>query len=229
MIDAQVTEVFSSIQGEGIYIGEPQIFVRFAKCNISCDYCDTPKKKAGQYGLFELLDLINSVNPGNIFNVVSLTGGEPLLYADFLKYLLPQLKKRNYKIYLETNGTLPAALEKLLDYIDVVAMDIKLPSSQKGKTFWARHRDFLRLASRKKVFVKVVITAKSSMEEFDKAIRIVNDIDFTIPFIIQPVSPAKRIKKRVSGNRLIEFQALAKKVLNDVRVIPQIHGQLGVR
>lgn len=225
-----ITEIFSSIQGEGIYVGQPQIFIRFAKCNLDCDFCDTIKKGGKDYGIFELLDMVNKMNASGVINTVSITGGEPLLYVDFLKVLLPQLKKRHFKIYLETNGTLATNLEKILNYVDIIAMDMKLPSAQrKSNSFWAIHRDFLNLAKNKKIFVKIVITDKTKPEEIKKAVSIIDDVSSKIPLVLQPVTPANRIKKRVSLDKLFEFQRLAKTILDDVRIIPQVHKVIGVK
>ena len=41
-----LSEVFSSIQGEGLYVGDRHLFVRFAGCNLNCQYCDTPDSRA---------------------------------------------------------------------------------------------------------------------------------------------------------------------------------------
>ncbi|MCX5715505.1 MAG: 7-carboxy-7-deazaguanine synthase QueE [Candidatus Omnitrophica bacterium] len=230
MNDTRITEVFSSIQGEGIFVGEPQVFVRLAKCNLDCDFCDTPKKGGRQYSDFELIELITSLAASNAASVVAVTGGEPLLYPDFLRRLLPQLKKRNFKIYLETNGTLPGNLKKILDHVDVVAMDMKLPGAQKGKrSFWTEHRDFLGLAKEKKAFVKIVVTVNTTPEEIKKAAAIINDIDPRIPLVLQAVTPGRRIKKKAPLKKLLEFQRLAKVVLDDVRIIPQVHRLIGAR
>ncbi len=48
MIKAKISEIFCSIQGEGLYLGQKQIFVRFAGCNLDCDYCDESKAKDGE-------------------------------------------------------------------------------------------------------------------------------------------------------------------------------------
>lgn len=229
METAKITEIFSSVQGEGIFVGQPQIFIRFSRCNLNCDFCDTVKSGGKNYDLYDLLDFIGGMSAVKTIDTISLTGGEPLLHVDFLTRVLPHLKKRNFKIYLETNGTLPAALEKVVGLVDVVAMDMKLPSSNRGRNFWTRHRDFLNIARKKTVFVKVVATAKTSLDEIRKVIAIIDDIDADIPLVIQPVTPANRVRKKVQPDKLFEFQRLAKMVLNDVRIIPQMHKLIGVK
>ena len=60
------------------------------------------------------------------------------------------------KSYLETNGTLPGELLKIIELIDIIAMDFKLPSSTGGKAYWHEHQEFLKLAMKSKVFWKRV-------------------------------------------------------------------------
>lgn len=228
-IYAEITEVFPSIQGEGIFAGQPQVFIRFAKCNLGCDYCDTAKAGGKLYGVYDLLNRVNKIDGLDRIDTVSITGGEPLLYSDFLKRFLPQLKKRDFKVYLETNGTLPAELKKVLGMVDTIAMDIKMPSSQRGGNLWKRHKDFLAAANKKNVFVKVVVTGRTSAEEIKKTVEIIKAVSTRIPLVIQPVAPANRTTKKIPIDRLLEFQALAKSVLNDVRVVLQIHKILGVK
>ena len=129
MQTAAILEVFSSIQGEGPYAGERQIFIRFAGCNLNCAYCDTTKKRhALKLAVKDIILKIRKLNKKVKHRTISLTGGEPLLHTEFLEKLLPELKSRGYKIYLETNATLPRALKRVLRYIDYVCADIKLPS-----------------------------------------------------------------------------------------------------
>jgi len=229
MNEARIIELFPSVQGEGIYVGQLQLFIRFAACNLNCAYCDTVKKGGRRYGVYELLDAIGATDSITGIHTVSITGGEPLLHADFLRAFLPRLRKRHFKIYLETNGTLPGALEGVLDSIDVIAMDMKLPSALKGKSYWSRHGDFLRIAQRKEVFVKVVITAATQDEEIRRAVTVIDDTNAKIPLVLQPVTPTKKFSKSVSAARALELQRLAEIVLDDVRIIPQMHKLLGVR
>jgi len=223
MNKARIIEIFSSIQGEGPYAGEEQVFVRFWGCNLSCRFCDERKKTDFlEYFPDEAIERIITAAR----KTVSLTGGEPLMQLDFLKEILPALKERGLKIYLETNGMLKDELVKILDYIDIISMDIKLPSSTGLGPYWQEHSLFLKEAVKKEVFVKSVVTGRSSLSDIKKAVSIVRGVDKNIPFIIQPVSYNGNVEKI---DLLPAFFDSAKKELEEVRVIPQVHKILGVK
>ena len=229
---APITEIFSSVQGEGIFAGTRQIFVRFKGCNMACGFCDTPDSGAGKrYSPARLLRKVNGLNRKNgAHHSVSLTGGEPLMHTEFLKVFLPLLKKSGFRIYLETNGTLPERFKEIIDFVDIVAMDFKLPSSTKEKAYWAEHSEFLKAASGKKVFVKAVVTPGTENNDIKKAAALIKKINKKTPFIIQPAAPVKRSDRPVPGNRLKElFDITLKSGITDPRIIPQIHKALGVK
>ncbi|HRS39347.1 MAG TPA: S8 family serine peptidase, partial [Bacteroidia bacterium] len=77
------------------------------------------------------------------YHSVSLTGGEPLVQAEFLASFLPLMRQDRRKIYLETNGTLWREFSLVRDDVDIVAMDIKLPSSGGQKPCWLKVVEFL--------------------------------------------------------------------------------------
>jgi organic radical activating enzyme len=123
---AKISEIFKSIQGEGVYQGTEQVFVRFFGCNVHCSFCDTRLNNYSEKTVEEVLkDILLLGECG----AVSLTGGEPLIYADFIKILAAGLKASGKTIYLETNGILHENLKEVIDLTDVIAMDFKLPSS----------------------------------------------------------------------------------------------------
>lgn len=233
MDKAKVSEIFSSFQGEGIYWGKKQIFVRFYACNMKCVYCDEEEKTF--YGPYEeidrttlrnrLLDLEEREGP---HHSVSLTGGEPLLYADFLKHLLPFLKEDGFCIYLETNGTYPERLRELLPWIDIIAMDIKPPSATQDRPFWEEHRAFLKIGKDHGLFVKIVITSHTAFEEMEQAVEEIAGVDCTIPLVLQPVTPYGAIRETVSKISLFSLEKEAKRLLRDVRIIPQLHKLVGI-
>ncbi len=232
ILKAPVIEVFSSIQGEGIFLGARQAFVRFKDCNMNCAFCDEPRNlDAKEYTPSELLRAVKMLErEREPHHSVSLTGGEPLLYVEFLKEFLPLLKKNGMKVYLETNGTLPDDLQKVIGLVDIVAMDFKLPSSTGEKACWNEHALFLKIALRKKVFVKAVVTPNTTAEDIKKAALIISRANRKVPFILQPATPVRPLEKNVDTQRLVGFLDIASRNnLENTRVIPQIHKILNAK
>lgn len=240
-MEASFVEVFSSIQGEGRYVGCRQVFVRLAGCNLACDYCDTPtSRQAAAAGRVERTpggrDFLTVANPLPVTELavyvnallasphhsVSLTGGEPLCQAAAVAALAPLLMG---KVYLETNGTLAAGLTAVRPSVDIVSMDIKLPSSA-GRAYWEEHERFLRAAAGGEVFVKVVVTAHTGDDEFRRAMALVAEADRRIPVVLQPVSPVNNVAG-IAPEAALRLQALALEYVDDVRVIPQTHKMMG--
>lgn len=226
---AKISEIFKSIQGEGKYVGVPQAFIRFFGCSLGCKICDTPQAKAPstdneEYSAAELLLEVRPLLCG--IHSVSLSGGEPLEQTDFLKDFLPLLKKQKMRTYLETNGVLPNELKKILRFIDIVSMDMKLPTATGQKPFWGEHEKFLKTACNKDIFIKTVITLDTDFKEVARAAKLASKINRGIVFILQPNSFEL-------GEGLLlgcqKAQEIARKYLNDVRIIPQVHKLLGIR
>jgi 7-carboxy-7-deazaguanine synthase len=220
---APVLDVFASRQGEGVRVGEPQVFVRFGGCNLVCDYCDTPESipaKAGTaYGLSDLVQRVEALTDG-VPGVVSLTGGEPLLHVSFLEPFIEALRRRGWKIYLETNGTLPGALVRIVDVCDWIAMDVKSPSAT-GRDFWEAHRWFLKQAG-SKAFVKMVLTDRTEAAELDRAVDLIASVRADTPLVLQPAT-AFGTAGSISLQRLVSFWNRATQKLADVRILPQVH------
>lgn len=111
-----VNEIFYSIQGEGYWSGRPAVFLRFSRCNLTCDWCDTDFAFARKYVLPELVMAIEHAWPqGHNGKMVVLTGGEPALQAD--KPLVLHLRHLGFYVAIETNGTRP--LSPGIDWICV--------------------------------------------------------------------------------------------------------------
>ncbi len=226
---ANISEIFCSWQGEGIYLGQQQIFCRFAGCNLNCDYCDTHSAKKGEekLSLKQFLAKILQLKKTYLCRTISITGGEPLLQVDFLKVLLPELKSKKLNVYLETNGVLAENLSRIINLCDVVAMDIKLPSACQHE-FWAQHREFLQVGKKNNIFVKTVVTEKTTVNELRQAALLVKSIAIKIPFVLQPASKKDRIDLR-SLRKAESFIFELNKILPNIFMIPQHHKVWGVR
>ncbi len=221
----RINEIFESIQGEGIYFGERQVFVRFSGCNLKCNYCDTDFESYREYQPRELLSEIKGFGEG--FHSISFTGGEPLLQKDFLKESLRLVKTSGYTTYLETNGTLANELQEVIGDVDIVAMDIKLPSTtglEQGS--WQEHRDFLKIARLKEVFIKIVVTDSADRGEFTTALNLLKETAYSGTVVLQPDSSAQG---EGLEEKLASFKELCEKDFIPVRVIPQMHKIMGVR
>jgi len=234
----RISEIFASVQGEGLYVGERQIFVRLAGCNLKCSYCDTDTSGFKEYDPAEALAEIEKLaaprsaparcTPRRLSTcaVVSFTGGEPLLQTDFLKELLPLVRQAGFRNYLETNGTLPEAMREVAGLVNIVAMDFKLPSSGKTEPLWEAHRAFLAACAGKEVFVKAVVSSRTREEDILEGIRAVRDIRPDAVLVLQPDSSAPRgsLDAKLRGvKKLCDDHAV------DARVIPQVHKLIGVR
>lgn len=241
-----ISEIFSSIQGEGMLAGRRQIFVRLMECNLDCRYCDTNFEKS------DICRLESKPGSGTFLNLpqplplhkisaifedwrlqlpgahhsVSFTGGEPLLYADALAEWFPEIRK-SLPIHLETNGTMHIALKLVKQHVDYISMDMKLPSTAVcTEQLWDLHALFLREAHGSNASVKVVVGELTSDSEIRQVCDVISSVDAALPLFLQPLSmPDGSIG--ITAAHIMRLQELASSRLPDVRVIPQMHKLLG--
>ena len=230
MIKAKISEIFLSYQGEGTYIGSRQLFVRFFGCNLKCVYCDT---KLSSYKSFTKEALLGKVlDFEDDYNELVFTGGEPLLYSEFLKEFIPSYKNiRNQRIYLETNGVLFNELDSVLDKVDVVAMDFKLPSSSPGqKPWWPEHYKFLQKLNSVEVIIKAVIAETTNIDDIKKFSHILKEFKGKFSIILQPVTGIDEKVKAPDREMLDIFKAyIVKEINKNVNILGQFHKVLQIR
>ncbi len=246
---APVVEVFSGVQGEGLYAGERQLFVRLAGCNLRCSYCDTPQAlvEPAQAAIetapgartfkqvenpFTPQQLVAEVNrlctEPHLHQHVVFTGGEPLLHAEFLLQTAPLLCEAGHKLYLETNSTLPEAMKAVAPYMDVVAADVKLHSVGGTGDLLEVTRHCFEQVPVEKLFAKLVVSSQLDSAEFEQALQLLAELEAAIPLILQPVSTPNPALQ-ASETQLLDLQAKALRYLRTVRVIPQLHKAFGWR
>ena len=217
--------------------------MRFAGCPLRCRYCDTPESlvRTPEFVIRGAVAKVeaNPVTPGQVVlasewllgqcgdvDGVSLTGGEPLAQADFITELLRgDFLPR--PILLETGGTLPDQLEQVISAVDLISMDVKLPSNTGERAYWAEHERFLRVASGR-VYVKILIDEDTDPGEVVRAAALVRAVDRRTPVFLQPITSADG-ESHVTESRLATLYSLARELLDDLRVVPQTHKMLGIR
>lgn len=222
---ARVVEVFSSLQGEGLWLGQRQVFVRLGGCNLHCDYCDEPDTipiPSGEvWSIDKLKKDIERLGQEPKAESISWTGGEPLLHGKLLAAMMRWAKEKGFKNYLETNGTRVEEMKAVVDLVDLTAADVKLPSAT-GRETWSEHLEFLRALPPDKAFAKVVLTSKSTAAEWRQVIRLMQEVSPKIPLILQPATPFSGVEP-IEPRLCIQFMRQASALLKDVRLIPQFH------
>lgn len=228
---AKISEIFSSLQGEGPCLGQRHIFIRFEECHIHCGYCDELDKPGTTLSIDEVMNRVLELEKeSGPHSYISLTGGEPLLYLQFIKPLIQQLKEKKFKIYLETNGILWKALEAIICDCDMIAMDMKPPSVTEEKNFDLEHKKFLEIAKQKPMFVKFVLSKEINAEEFLAEMKIIEDEAPNVPVILQPISTKIEGHEDADLMELLEnLQKLALHFVKDVRIVPRFHRIFNLR
>ncbi len=250
MLTAPLAEIFSSLAGEGPHVGRRHIFLRLAGCPYSCDYCDTytytdpeaPARIEREPGSGDFSTLPTPLETGEVLREIedleerapghahlALTGGEPLLYPEFLQELLPAVRELGLAVYLETAGIHHEALPPLLPNLDVVAADVKLPFHC-GKAYWEESGKFLELCigADVELLVKIIFGKKSPWEEVEHALRLVNEVAPEVEVTLQPIhSPGGR--PDLTGEEMLRACIRASAIHSGIRLIPQVHRLISIK
>lgn len=242
-------EVFLSLQGEGMEVGRPQLFLRLGGCPLRCSYCDTPRSWTArpQYevhlpsgtvqrdnpvdgqGLHDLLKDVLQVHglvPADV--MLSVTGGEPLQQAAFLEAWLPQWTG---PILLETAGVHAEALRSVLSSVALLSMDWKLPSTLREGEDLLQAASCLAVAREQGTAtqVKLVVTEETTDEEVATALTAIAAESPDCVVFLQPVTPFGKGPAAPDAARLLAWSLAHRSLPLDLRVLPQIHPLLGVR
>jgi 7-carboxy-7-deazaguanine synthase len=214
----QITEIYSSIQGESSYAGLPCIFVRLTGCNLRCDWCDSEYTFTGGHKM-TVEEVERDVRKLEPVKLVEITGGEPMLQEEEVLELMRRLLAASCAILLETSGERPLA--KVPKEV-VKIVDVKCPHSGEAGTF--RMENLAALTARDEV--KFVLSDRADYEfarDFTREHKLAERAGSVI------FSPAFR--KDATGTReashcLLDPRELADWILADglpVRLGLQIH------
>lgn len=197
-----VNEIFKSLQGEGIEMGVPTVFVRLTGCPLRCRWCD--QQDAWVTGKsMKLEDIITEVDSYKC-PYVCVTGGEPLAQDESTK-LISRLLEAGYMVSVETGGSESIEVLPCSDDL-MISLDIKCPSSE-----MADRMDFSNIE---------VLSPSDQL----KFVIADNDDYAYAKSVIAKYGPQCSIVMQPAGGKDLEW--IADKVLQDnlrVRVLPQLH------
>ena len=179
--------------------GEIACIVYISGCNFRCFYCHNPElvdiekikqlKGIREEEFFSFLDKRKDKLTG-----VVITGGEPTIYSELYDFI-KKIKEKNYKVKLDTNGTNPELLQKLIDenLLDYIAMDIKASFNNYGK----------------------IVGKQIEVEKIKKSVEIVKkskDYEFRTTVVFEILDDFEEISK-IKGKRFILQQLRKGKML----------------
>ena len=202
----KTTEIFASVQGEGLRQGEPTVFVRLAGCNLRCGFCDTRKawRDGRERPVTGIVDEVVRLQRGLPTAWVCLTGGEPL--AQDVRPLIDALHEEGFLVQIETNGTFPP--EPRADWITVSP---KPPDYDVHPGFVKRARE-----------VKLVVCRALTLDAV-RAVR--TTFPAATPILLQPQSNSEGSRKKAM--RILE--GTCRSGLGGIRLSVQLHKVYGLR
>jgi 7-carboxy-7-deazaguanine synthase len=171
----RLSEIFDSLQGEGVNAGMPCRFVRLALCNLHCHYCDTKytwdfehfdyEKEVHEVALGQVVEQLSSAPAGHVV----VTGGEPLLQQRALAKVFEQVPRELF-LEIETNGTrVPSA--SLLERVNQWNVSPKLASAGDSEAMRIRPEALLALRDSGRAYLKLVVRSERDRDEAE-ALRV---------------------------------------------------------
>lgn len=231
-MNVRLFEIFTSVEGEGIFYGTKTLFIRLAGCPFSCFYCDTkdaiPINSGKLYSVSEVCRLIDKNLQKNTYKV-NFTGGDPLLQHEAVAELAKYVKSRQIPTYLESSCFDSKRFQFVLPHIDYLKIEFKTEDSELVEaTAYPRiiqnALTCLKSAinSHKRTYIKIVVSSKTNKTKFSNLIKTIfttikkDDIE---GFILQPTYG-------ISEPTLDDLMKLYDTVFplyKEVRIIPQLH------
>lgn len=166
MIEIKVSEIFTSFQGEGPYVGTPATFLRLYGCNLDCEWCDTDISTYEILSVDDVAEILLTQMEFNNIKTLIITGGEPTLQMEEVKRLIKEIPE-DIKIQMETNGS-------IFEYIPEIEYVIS-PKEDKEKVF----KNYYGYEN---TFFKFVIT---SQDDLDEVIELKEKYDYDKPIWLQ--------------------------------------------
>lgn len=236
----RISEVFTSLEGEGVLLGTKTLFVRLAGCPFRCGYCDTdyalPMDSGTEYGMDEAFDLVRGSIQRGTFKV-NFTGGDPLVQHEAVAELARRVRgEAGVPTYLESSCYDAARFKTVLPHMDYVKAELKTEDSGfvDGPRYPAllnEALECLRASVELGTFTYVKIVVGASTTEAHLADLVGRAVEAAPDgggaglsgLVIQPVTG----DGAPGLDHLLRLYDAARPLYGDVRVVPQLHKMIG--
>lgn len=186
-----------------------------AGCNFRCGYCHNPELINHIAAVKDVFEFLKS-RIGKLDGVV-ITGGEPCVQKDLPEFI-KNIKALGYAVKLDTNGSFPEVLEKVLPYIDYVAMDIKAPLEKYPEIANVEVNTdnilkSIKLIQNSGVDYEFRTTVLESQLTFEDFVSIGKLLKGSKKYILQKFVPSKILDEKLSGHKTYsddQFQKILK-------------------
>lgn len=225
-----VTQMFPTIEGEGLHIGTPRFFVRLGGCGIGCRWCDSSYtfgiKNSTIYKVEDLANFVIEETRKAHMREVSITGGEPMLYPEELRELVILLRRSNLHVSLETSGMILDS--SVFQFFNYISLDIKTPNS--GVYVSKEHILYITRSAKAHsgVQLKAVVENMSDLYWLeDNCAHFLDGTSLDKPLILTPGSP--EVTEKTDRLELIAHWQKIYDMIQDwnkgynIRIVPQIH------
>ena len=232
----RLTEIFTSIEGEGIFCGTKTLFVRLAGCPYGCFYCDTqdslPLDSGTEFEMDKACSMMEKELQSGTYKI-NFTGGDPLIQHEAVAKMAEFAQSKNVPTYLESSCFDAERFSHVLPFIDIVKIEFKtvesgfVPPEQHPKLFAQALECLTRsISASKKTYVKIVVSSKTNLADFESMLADIfaNKAALKIlGLIIQPTHGIAEPKLPL----LMQMYDAAAKYHSTIRVMPQMHKVIG--
>jgi 7-carboxy-7-deazaguanine synthase len=185
-----INSIYRASEGEGIYLGRPQIFVRYQGCSVGCVNCDSKDtwdfSSESAQSIESILEQVYTEGFNGSIKTVSITGGDPLhpSHVPHVLELVARLKDKNYYINIEAAGT--RVVDEIFDLVDFVSFDFKTPST--GVKTPIRNLSKMITQYGNKMQIKSVIYDKVDFEATLEAYQTLQkeNLNMNFPWVLTP-------------------------------------------
>jgi len=227
-----VSEIFSSIQGEGPNIGRFSTFIRLYGCNLSCSWCDSKHAINGkEFKVMSIEEIASEVYSQGLHSVV-ITGGEPTIYPNLIDLLIELVKNENIEnIEIETNGyNICGLAEQIVEHNlwPFVSFDFNISPKEQTEQYYHNENNILELLSDPELQDVGHFNLKFVIEEKNIGANMDNVLSFLDEIMIDHVSNIYLMAEGFTQEDTVKntkklIQYVQEKELTDFLIAPRLH------